>query len=150
MLRLADFAVTVTDAKKTARWWEEKLGFRIHTIGPPGGHAIMVAPPGERFLIHLCEGIESVESGNTGIAFMTDEIEKQVRSMELVGVQFPEPLKMESWGGSAKFADPDGNIFWLLGAPTGFVRQESTRLAAARRLPKKQARSKTRKSKGSR
>jgi predicted enzyme related to lactoylglutathione lyase len=146
MLRLADFAVTVKDAKKTANWWEEKLGFEAHTIGPPGGHSIMVAPPGERFLIHLCEGFESLEPGNTGIAFMTDQIEGQVRSMKAAGVQFTQPLKMESWGGSAKFADPDGNIFWLLGGPTEFVRQESTRLAAERRLPKKKARPKTRKS----
>jgi len=142
MLRLADFAVTVSDAKKSASWWEARMGFRTHTIGPPGGHAILVAPPGERFLIHLCEGIAPVESGNTGIAFMTDRIEEQVRSMEAAGVEFPEPLKMESWGGSAKFADPDGNIFWLLGASTEFVQRESTRRAGTRTRPTKKTRSK--------
>jgi catechol 2,3-dioxygenase-like lactoylglutathione lyase family enzyme len=144
MLRLADFAVSVTDAKKTARWWEEKLGFRTHTVGPPDGHAIMVAPPGERFLIHLCEGFEGVEPGNTGIAFVTDEIEKQVRSMEAAGVQFPEPLKIESWGGGAKFADPDGNVFWLIGASTAFIRLETNRTAAAQTHSKKPSREKER------
>jgi predicted enzyme related to lactoylglutathione lyase len=129
MLALADFAVTVTNAKASAEWWEDKAGFTTHTVGGPGGHAVMVAPPGERFLLHLCEGIERVEPGNTGIAFMTDEIERQVRSMESAGVVFIEPLKMESWGGSAKFSDPDGNVFWLLGAPKQFIRQELARRA---------------------
>jgi glyoxalase/bleomycin resistance protein/dioxygenase superfamily protein len=140
MLRLADFAVSVTDAKKTAQWWEERVGFKTHTVGPPGGHAIMVAPPGERFLIHLCEGFESVEPGNTGIAFVTDEIEKQVRLMEAAKVEFPEPLRLQSWGGSAKFADPDGNVFWLLGASTSFIRGETSRRAGAPTQPKKRSR----------
>jgi catechol 2,3-dioxygenase-like lactoylglutathione lyase family enzyme len=133
MLAVADVAVTVADAKKSAEWWQEKLGFDIHTIGPPGGHAIMIAPPGDRFVLHLCEGIEAVEPGNTGVAFMTDDIAAQVRRMEAAGVEFTEPLKMQSWGGSAKFADPDGNVFWLLGAPAKFVRTERERRAQARR-----------------
>jgi catechol 2,3-dioxygenase-like lactoylglutathione lyase family enzyme len=123
MIRLADFAVTVTDAQAAARWWKEKLGFENFTLGEPGSHAIMVAPPGERFLLHLCEGFEGVEPGNTGIAFVTDEIEPLVRRMETSGVQFPQPLKKEAWGASAKFSDPDGNVYWLMGAPTEFVRK---------------------------
>jgi len=128
MLALADCAVTVTNARTSAEWWAEKLGFAVHTIGD-GGHAIMVAPPGDRFILHLCEGIEAVEPGNTGIAFVTDEFEPLVRRMEAAGVEFPEPAKVQSWGGMAKFADPDGNVFWLLGAPTEFVRTERNRVA---------------------
>jgi predicted enzyme related to lactoylglutathione lyase len=129
MLALADFAVTVRDAKASASWWEEKVGFASYTVGEPGGHALMVAPPGERFLLHLCEGFEKVEPGNTGIAFMTDDLEATVRRMQADGVEFPEPLKVESWGGYAKFADPDGNIFWLMGAPSTFIRAELRRRA---------------------
>jgi predicted enzyme related to lactoylglutathione lyase len=146
MLKLADFAVTVTDAQATARWWQDKLGFGTFTLGAPGSHAIMVAPPGERFLLHLCEGFEAVEPGNTGIAFMTDEIETLVRRMESSGVKFPQPLKMESWGASAKFADPDGNIFWLMGAPTEFIRKAADNRAKA--SPKISARPKGRKKSG--
>lgn len=131
MLALADLAVTVADAKASARWWQENLGFDVHTIGPPGGHALMVAPPGDRFVLHLCEGIEPVEPGNTGIAFMTDDLEGLVRRMSERGVRFVDPLKKTDWGGSAKFADPDGNVFWLLGAPTAFVRTEVRRRARA-------------------
>ena len=124
MLAFADFAVTVTDARKSADWWRDALGFSTHTIGPPGGHALLVAPPGERFLLHLCEGVAPVEPGNSGIAFMSDDIESQVRAMEAKGVVFTEPLRKSPSGGSAKFVDPDGNVFWLLGAPTDFMRDQ--------------------------
>lgn len=139
MLALADLAVVVKDSKVSADWWKEKVGFKTHTIGAPGGHAIMVAPPGDRFLLHLCEGIEPVDPGNTGIAFMTDEIEALVDRMRAAGVTFTEPLKKEAWGAAAKFADPDGNVFWLLGAPTAFVRTERERRAG--RVPRERRRS---------
>ncbi|MGA8536375.1 MAG: VOC family protein [Thermoplasmata archaeon] len=150
MIRLADFAVTVSDAKAAAQWWNEKVGFETHTVGAPGGHAIMIAPPGERFLIHLCEGFEGVDPGNTGIAFITDEIEKQVQRMETAGVRFTVPFKKESWGGSAKFADPDGNIFWIMGAPSAFIRTEISRRAATPSAPRRSTISKGQKGKGRR
>ncbi len=145
MLAFADFSVAVTNARATASWWQEKLGFAVHTVGEPEGHAVVVAPPGERFLLHLCEGFEPVAPGNTGIAFVTDEIEPMVRRMEAAGVLFPEPVRIEPWGGSAKFADPDGNVFWLVGAPASFVRRET-----ARRAPTARRRSRTRPSAPSR
>jgi predicted enzyme related to lactoylglutathione lyase len=129
MLALADLAVTVSNAKASAAWWQQKVGFGAHTIDGPDGHAVMVAPPGDRFILHLCEGIEPVEAGNTGIAFVTDDLEAQVRRMETEGVVFTEPLRLQGWGGSAKFADPDGNVFWLLGAPTRFIRTQTARRA---------------------
>lgn len=105
MLAIADVAVVVSDAKASAQWWKEKVGFAIHTL-PGSAHAVLVAPAGERFILHLCEGLESVDPGNTGIALMTDQIESLVRRMTEAGVAFPEPLTREKWGGSAKFADP--------------------------------------------
>jgi catechol 2,3-dioxygenase-like lactoylglutathione lyase family enzyme len=133
MLAISDVAIVVTNARASAAWWAEKVGFAVHTIGGPDGHAVMVAPPGERFVLHLCEGIAPVEPGNSGIGFVTDEIDAIVRRMVASGVTFVEPLKRESWGGSAKFRDPDGNIFWLLGAPLPFIRRETRRRAPARR-----------------
>lgn len=129
MLTLADFAVVVKDARSTAEWWHDKVGFETHTVGGGTGHAVMVAPPGEPFLLHLCEGFEPVDPGNTGVAFVTDSIVPLVRRMEAGGVQFPQPLRKESWGSMAKFADPDGNVFWLLEAPSAFIRKEKARRA---------------------
>ena len=136
MIRVADCAVAVSDAKAAALWWDEKLGFAVHRVGN-GDHAIMVAPPGDRFILHLCEGFEEVQPGNSGIAFVTNDLEGVVRRMKAAGVSFPVPLKKEAWGGMAKFADPDGNIYWLLGAPTSFIRKEASRRAprAARSVP---------------
>jgi catechol 2,3-dioxygenase-like lactoylglutathione lyase family enzyme len=141
MIAVADVAVPVSNAREAAEWWQSKLGFAVHTVGQPGGHAIMVAPPGDRFILHLCEGFEPVDAGNTGIAFMTDEIEEQVRRMQSGGVRFTEPFHKEAWGGMAKFADPDGNVFWLLGAPKEFIEEESRRRAPepARPSPAKSA-----------
>jgi uncharacterized glyoxalase superfamily protein PhnB len=123
MIVLADCAVTVSDAAAAAKWWGEKVGFSVHTVGG-GGHAVMIAPPGDRFVLHLCEGFGAVEPGNSGIAFVTDDIEGTVERMLAAGVQFPEPLKKESWGAMAKFADPDGNVFWLLSASTALIRSQ--------------------------
>ncbi len=131
MIALADCAVVVTNAQASARWWKEKVGFAVHAVGP-GDHAVMIAPPGDRFVLHLCEGFGTVEPGNSGIAFVTDEIEAVVKRMRAAGVGFPEPLTRQDWGTFAKFADPDGNIFWLLGAPTSFIRKELGRRAPAK------------------
>ena len=139
MIALADCAVTVTNAQESARWWKEKLGFDVHIVGGEG-HALTVAPAGDRFVMHLCEGFEPVDPGNSGIAFMTDEIGPLVRRMVAAGVHFPEPLRKESWGAMAKFADPDGNVYWLLGAPASFIRREARRIARARPASKSRPR----------
>jgi predicted enzyme related to lactoylglutathione lyase len=138
LIALADCAVTVANANEAARWWKEKLGFAVHTVGS-GSHAVMVAPPKERFVLHLCEGFAPVEPGNSGIAFVTDDIDGMVRGMLAKGVQFPEPLTKESGGGMAKFSDPDGNIFWLLGASTAFIRQQVGRRDSADRRSRSKA-----------
>lgn len=145
MIALADCAIVVSDAPAAARWWNEKLGFEVHRVAG-SEHGIMVAPPGDRFVLHLCAGIDAVSPGNTGIAFMTDDIDGLVERMRSAGVEFPEPLKKESWGALAKFADPDGNVFWLLGAPASFVRREAHRTAKAKGRPQPKISSKTRQS----
>jgi len=121
MIDLADVAVVVANAKAAARWWTKNLGFATFTLGGRG-HAILVAPPGDRFVLHLCEGFAPLEPGDTGIAFVTDAIEPLIERLQRGSVRFPEPITRESWGVHAKFADPDGNIFWLLQAPRAMVR----------------------------
>jgi catechol 2,3-dioxygenase-like lactoylglutathione lyase family enzyme len=133
MIALADVAVVVSNAKATAKWWAKNLGFATYTIGG-GGHAILVAPPGERFVLHLCEGFAPLEPGDSGIAFVTDDMGGMFRRMSKGGVAFPEPPKKEKWGSRAKFADPDGNIFWLMEVPSAMVRATlNSRAARAKR-----------------
>ena len=123
MLAIADVAVVVSDSKASAKWWKENLGFASFTIGGGGGHATLIAPPGDRFVLHLCAGFAPLEPGDSGIAFVTDEMDDLVARMRKGGVKFPVPPTKEKWGSMAKFADPDGNIFWLLEAPTHMVRE---------------------------
>jgi len=122
MIALADVAVVVSNAEASARWWKKHLGFDSYTIGGVSGHAVLVAPPGDKFVLHLCEGFAPLEPGDTGIAFVTDEMDALVGRMVRRSVRFPQPMKKEAWGAMAKFADPDGNVFWLLGVPTSMVR----------------------------
>ncbi len=138
MIALADCAITVTNARESARWWNENLGFAVHTVGN-GTHAVMVAPPGDSFVLHLCEGYAPIEPGNTGVAFVTDAIEPLVRRMQAGGVEFPTPLKKGPGGSMAMFADPDGNVFWLFEMSTAFIRRERRRIAKEAPAPRRRS-----------
>jgi catechol 2,3-dioxygenase-like lactoylglutathione lyase family enzyme len=137
LIAIADVAVVVLNAKASAEWWIKNLGFSTYTVGG-SGHAILVAPPGERFVLHLCEGFAPLEPGNTGIAFLTDEMDAMVARMTKGAVEFPEPPRKAGWGKMAKFADPDGNIFWLFEAPTSMVRATlNSKATSPKRTPTK-------------
>ncbi|MCI4363520.1 MAG: hypothetical protein L3K13_04360 [Thermoplasmata archaeon] len=139
MIALADVAVVVSSAKRSASWWKQTHGFPSYTVGGTG-HAVHVAPPGDRFVLHLCEGFAPLEPGDTGIAFVTDEIDALVARMVHRAVEFPLPLRKEDWGAMAKFADPDGNVFWLIGVPSSMVRATlRSRAPAKRASPGRQA-----------
>jgi catechol 2,3-dioxygenase-like lactoylglutathione lyase family enzyme len=144
MIAVADVAVVVSNARASAEWWTKNLGFSTFTIGK-SGHAILVAPPGDRFVLHLCEGFAPLEPGDTGIAFITDQMDALVARMTKGAVNFPEPPKKQAWGTSGKFADPDGNIFWLFEAPTSMVRATMNSRAATPEKAKRRARPRTRK-----
>ncbi|HLM70857.1 MAG TPA: VOC family protein [Thermoplasmata archaeon] len=145
MTALADVAVVVSNAKASAKWWTKNLGFETYTVGS-SGHALLVAPPGDRFVLHLCEGFAPLEPGDTGIAFVTDEIDATVARMLKGAVKFPVPPAKQAWGTMAKFADPDGNIFWLFEAPSAMVRATANSRAPSRTRasPKPRVRSRKR------
>lgn len=145
MIAIADVAVVVSDAKAAATWWTQNLGFAVYTVGS-SGHAIMVAPPGDRFVLHMCEGISALEPGDTGIAFVTDELDALTARMVKGGVEFPEPVRKQAWGGrSGKFADPDGNIFWLMEVPSKFVEATLRSCAPPAKAPRPRPRARSRK-----
>jgi catechol 2,3-dioxygenase-like lactoylglutathione lyase family enzyme len=111
--KMIDVAVVVSDAKKAAGWYREKLGFEVG--GEPEGHWVVVYPPGweEGTVIHLCEGPD-LEPGNTGVGFATEDLDEAHKEMKDRGVEFTVEPKKEEWGTYAMFKDPDGNEFWLL------------------------------------
>jgi catechol 2,3-dioxygenase-like lactoylglutathione lyase family enzyme len=102
-------AVVVSDAKKSAKWFEEKVGLRTSTEG----HWVLVWPAGASAKIHLCEG--KPDPGNTGVAFYVNNPYKVEEEMKAKGVKFTQDVKKEDWGVNGMFADPDGNEYWLIG-----------------------------------
>lgn len=102
-------AVMVSDAKKSAAWYKEKLDFEVST---EDDHWITAWSKGANWKLHLCEG--DLEPGNTGIGFYASDVNQTVSELKKKGVKFSTDYKKTDWGGEiAKFDDPDGNIFWL-------------------------------------
>lgn len=101
-------AVVVSDAKKSAKWFEAELGFgsSVH------GHWVLVWPKGSVTKIHLCEG--KPDPGNTGIAFYVKGAAKLAEKMKAKGVRFTNDVKKTDWGTNGSFADVDGNEYWLI------------------------------------
>src|SRR5438093_2290172 len=76
MMRLTTIALVVSDAKKSAKWYAEKLGFEIRDHQ---GHWITVAPKNENVAFHLCEGYYPLEPGNSGISFVSKDVRRRSR-----------------------------------------------------------------------
>ncbi len=105
---IGDAAVMVTDGKKSAEWYGEKLGFKVFSSE---GHWITVGPENATTVLHLCEG--KLEPGNTGIGLLVDDVQKTFDELSAKGVEFTKKPADEGWGIYAMFKDPDGNEFWL-------------------------------------
>ncbi len=125
-------AVLVTDARKSAQWYHDKLGFEI--VGTEG-HTVFVRPKGSNSLLHLCGHCGDWEDdrpgGRTGIwlqcgkmvvrkgektglvtpASRPEDVERTHRELKGKGVEFSEELRTTSWGKMAILKDPDGNLF---------------------------------------
>ncbi len=123
-------AILVRDAKQSAEWYRDRLGFEIVSSE---GHAVFVRPRGAPWpVIHLCGECESWEGdrpgGPTGIwlpcsevriqraksgalipASDPGEVERTYRELKAKGVSFSHELQTVSWGKQATFLDPDGN-----------------------------------------
>jgi predicted enzyme related to lactoylglutathione lyase len=101
-------AVMVSDPKKSAKWYKEKLGFETSTEDE---HWVTAWPKGASWKLHLCEG--KLEPGNTGIGFYTDDVQKLASNLKKKGVKFSRDYTKTEGGEIAMFDDPDGNIFWI-------------------------------------
>ena len=100
-------AIVVSDGKKAAKWYKDKLGFQVELEG----HWVTAWPKGSACKFHLCEG--ELEPGNTGIGFYSDDIKKDIAALKKKGVKFSKDYTKTEWGEFAMFDDPDGNTFWI-------------------------------------
>ncbi len=110
MLKFETVAVVVRSEKRAAKWWKEKLGFRVVTSWP---HWYTVGPRGSNVHLHLCPDARP-EKGNTGFLFSTKDVAREAARLRKKGVKITRPIKEESWGTTFMFADPDGNEFWVI------------------------------------
>jgi predicted enzyme related to lactoylglutathione lyase len=100
-------AVVVSDGKKAAKWYGEKLGFETSVED----HWVTAWPKGAGWKLHLCEG--ELEPGNTGIAFYSDDVKKTAAELKKKGVKFASEYTKTEWGENAQIEDPDGNLLWI-------------------------------------
>ncbi len=126
-------AVLVHDARKSAKWYHDKLGFEIVGIE---GHTVFVKPKGSQaLLLHLCGRCDAWEKdrpgGRTGVwlrcgeitirkdertgqvlpASNPENVERTYFELKKNGVEFSEELTTTDWGKYAILRDPDGNEF---------------------------------------
>jgi catechol 2,3-dioxygenase-like lactoylglutathione lyase family enzyme len=100
-------AVMVADAKKSAKWYGEKLGFQTSVED----HWVTAWPKGANWKLHLCEG--EPEPGNTGIGLYSDDLKATVADLKKKGVNFEMDYTKTEWGEMSQLKDPDGNIIWI-------------------------------------
>jgi predicted enzyme related to lactoylglutathione lyase len=106
-------AVMVSDGKKSAAWFKQKLGLETSTEIE---HWVLAWQKGANWRLHLCEG--ELEPGNTGIAFYTEDVKGTVAALKKKGVTFSMDYTKTEWGENAQVKDPDGNLFWIMkGSP---------------------------------
>jgi len=84
-------AVVVSNGKRSARWYSEKLGFESSVQG----HWVTVWPKGAAWKIHLCQQPKNkLEPGNTGISFYAKDVEGTVKELKKRGVKFETDFKV--------------------------------------------------------
>jgi predicted enzyme related to lactoylglutathione lyase len=118
MIKQLKFAsIPTRDQDAALTFWTEKVGFRVATDQPmgPGQRWIELAIPGAQTGIALFTppGHEDRIGTFFNGSFMCDDVDYTYRQMRDRGVTFVQEPRREPWGTSAKFADPDGNIFVL-------------------------------------
>jgi len=110
---IASVPVLVNDAKMSAEWYRDKLGFEVSIQG----HWVEAKPKGSKTVIHLCgkckERGNDSPGNNTGIFIRSDDKIKTYEELKAKGVEFSTELTKEPWGTFAIFKDPDGNEFWM-------------------------------------
>ena len=116
MIKLLKFcSIPVSDQDRALEFYTEKLGFKVSTdqrfdetqrwielqIGNSVSGVVLFTPPQHADRIGTY----------TGMSFKCDNLEKTYAEMVERGVEFLGPPRRESWGASAQFKDPDGNLF---------------------------------------
>lgn len=117
MIKGIKFAsIPVSDQDRSLEFYTDVLGFKVATDQPLGDQRwIELRIPGAetRVVLFTPEGQEDRIGTFSNIVFFSDDVPTTFQAMSERGVEFVQKPKAESWGTSAVFKDPDGNIFLL-------------------------------------
>jgi len=116
-IRPVSVALVVKDRKASAKWYHDKLGFKVLANEPE--HWTVVGPPKGGMQLHLCEYREgkgpTASEADQGIQLVVDKpLPKAHAKLVKKGVEFAMEPKELPWGWVSKIRDPDGNILWLV------------------------------------
>ena len=110
--------IIVSDQEKALDFYTNTLGFEkgMDAQMGPNMRYLTVVPPGATTMLVL--GLESWGAAcagqETGISFVTPDIDATYETLSARGVSFNNPPEMMPWGQKATwFSDPDGNEFFL-------------------------------------
>jgi catechol 2,3-dioxygenase-like lactoylglutathione lyase family enzyme len=113
--------IFVRDQERSLRFYLDQLGFRLIVDQSVAGHRwIEVAPPDGTANIALAQAlpdsVATLVGRDTGIYFITEDIQAKYHEWSSRGVRFASPPQKPQWGGVfTRFEDPDGNSFGLAG-----------------------------------
>jgi serine phosphatase RsbU (regulator of sigma subunit)/catechol 2,3-dioxygenase-like lactoylglutathione lyase family enzyme len=113
--------IFVRDQELSLRFYVDQLRFRLIVDQAVAGiRWIEVAPPDGSANIALAQALPDsagkLVGRDTGIYFVTEDVEAKYKEWTSRGVHFESPPNKPPWGGIfARFEDPDGNSFGLAG-----------------------------------
>jgi serine phosphatase RsbU (regulator of sigma subunit)/predicted enzyme related to lactoylglutathione lyase len=111
--------IFVRDQERSLRFYLDQLGFRLIVDQSVAGHRwIEVAPSDGTANIALAQAlpdsVATLVGRDTGIYFITEDIQAKYDEWSSRGVRFASPPQKPPWGGIfTRFEDPDGNSFGL-------------------------------------
>ena len=109
-------AIPAQDQDKTLAFFTEALSFerRMDAEITAGFRWIEVAPPGSDVSVAIVAASPALPSGiDTGIRFVTTDVDAEHASMERHGVDVGEMLRWPGVPAMFSFKDIDGNVFYL-------------------------------------
>jgi serine phosphatase RsbU (regulator of sigma subunit)/catechol 2,3-dioxygenase-like lactoylglutathione lyase family enzyme len=132
--------IFVRDQERSVRFYLDQLGFRLIVDQSVAGHRwIEVAPPDGTANIALAQAlpdsVATLVGRDTGIYFITEDIQAKYDEWNSRGVRFASPPQKPQWGGIfTRFEDPDGNSFGLAGFDELTLGVATRRRALAQKL----------------
>jgi serine phosphatase RsbU (regulator of sigma subunit)/catechol 2,3-dioxygenase-like lactoylglutathione lyase family enzyme len=132
--------IFVRDQERSLRFYLDQLRFRLIVDQHVAGiRWIEVAPPDGTANIALAQAmpdsVAQLVGRDTGIYFITEDIEAKYEEWSSRGVRFESPPNKPQWGGVfTRFEDPDGNSFGLAGFDELTLGVETRRRALVQKL----------------